>query len=177
MPEEEILNRIFNFLSSVDIPFSFGEVSEEKEFLPGLCIQRSGLLIDNKKLKYPGDILHEAGHLAVSPPSKRKTLDGKLPSGGDQDISEEMMAIAWSFAAALHIGIDPLIVFHEHGYKGGGQSIVENFNNGRFFGVSMLQWTGMSYEEKKAAELGAEPYPKMIRWIREFESPVENAEQ
>ena len=39
-----------------------------------------------------------------------------------EDAGEEMGAIAWSYAAALHIGLDPRVVFHEDGYKGAANS-------------------------------------------------------
>src|SRR6185295_11016435 len=103
--------------------------------------------IDKNKMMYPGDLLHEAGHIAVTAKEKRNMLDGNLEnneSGG----ALEMMAIAWSYAACIHLNLDPHIVFHENGYKGDGESIVENFQQGRFFGTPMLQWCGMTIEPK-----------------------------
>ena len=56
-----------------------------------------------------------------------------------------MMVIAWTYAACLEIGIDPRIVFHPDGYKVGSESILENFGEGRFFGVPMLQYVGLTH--------------------------------
>ena len=132
----------------------------EKTFLPGLDISYGAILADEARLAYPGDMLHEAGHLAVTDPAERNapTLS---PSGGD-----ELTAIAWSYAALRHLGLDPTIVFHANGYKGGAESIAENFNAGHYFGVPLLQLYGMSFEPRQAAEKGVAPYPNMLRWLR-----------
>jgi hypothetical protein len=120
------------------------------------------LVIDEARLRYPGDLLHEAGHLAVATPERRGAMHDNV---GD-DAAEEMMAIAWSYAAALHLAIDPAIVFHKDGYRGGASELLENFNAGLYFAVSTLQWVGMTYDEKRAKNEGAAAYPKMRRWLR-----------
>jgi hypothetical protein len=132
-------------------------------FLDGLMINEGVLLIDEARLTYPGDLLHEAGHLAVTPGEQRKRLRGNV--GGDP--GEEMAAIAWSYAAALHIGIDPAVVFHSGGYLGGSQAILDNFSQGRYFGVPLLQWLGLTADKKNAARLQVAPYPHMLKWLRE----------
>jgi hypothetical protein len=128
-------------------------------FLPGLDIRHGAILVDEARLTYPGDILHEAGHIAVADPAVRgaPTLS---PSDGD-----ELTAIAWSYAALRHLDIDPAAVFHA-AFKGGGASVIENFTAGRFFGVPLLQAYGMSCEPHRAAEKGLPPFPHMQRWMR-----------
>ena len=159
-----ITARIAGFLEEIGIEVRRGEL-HEPTFLPGIGIDRGVLIVDESKMTYPGDLLHEAGHLAVVPPGRR---GGMVMHAGD-DAAEEMMAIAWSYAAALHLGIDVGVVFHEGGYKGGSSAIIENFGNRQYFGVPVLQWIGLTCEEKRAAELGVPPYPHMIRWLREEE--------
>ena len=78
-----------------------------------------------------------------------------------------MGAICWSYAAALHLGIDPAIIFHPHGYRSGSDSLLENFREGRYLGVPLLQWMGLTYEPRQASERGCAPYPHMTRWLRE----------
>jgi hypothetical protein len=86
---------------------------------------------------------------------------------GNDDLQKggEMMAIAWSYAACIHLNIDPHIVFHEQGYKGGGKDIVRSFREGGNMGVPLLQWQGMSYDVKEAKQLNVKPYPFMISWL------------
>jgi hypothetical protein len=131
----------------------------EKTFLPGLEIRGGAILVDEARLAYPGDILHEAGHLAVTDPAVRNapTLS--------PDVGDELTATAWSYAALRHLDIDPAIVFHA-AFKGGGASIIENFSAGRYFGVPLLHCYGMSCEPRQAAEKGVPPFPHMLRWLR-----------
>lgn len=167
--------RIVDFLRGIGLEVRAGAVPQPT-FLPGVFVERGALVIDEARLRYPGDLLHEAGHLAVMPPDRRAATSGDAGS----DAAEEMMAIAWSYAAALQLQLDPAVVFHAHGYRGEGQTIVENFGQGRYFGVPMLQWLGMTVEPAQAATRGVAPYPHMLHWLRPdaaqpapAESPVE----
>lgn len=153
------LDLILPFLARIGIVVTERPLTA-KTFLPGLLIEAGTLVIDREKLKFPGDVLHEAGHIAVVPPSQRASLSDNLQTGP----AEEMAAIAWSYAAALHIGLDPAVVFHEHGYKGGADSILENFREGRYFGVPFLAWCGMTRERNIGA--GEAVYPQMSAWLR-----------
>ena len=159
----EILTKILDFLEEIEIAYSLEQI-DGSTFLPGLKLREGRLVIDVDKLTYPGDILHEAGHLATLPPDIRVMMSDDL--GNDQiHQGGELMAIAWSYAVCTHLKIDPYLVFHEKGYKGGGQSIVENFNEGKYFGVPLMEWYGMTYTQKRALELGTQPFPAMITWI------------
>jgi hypothetical protein len=166
MKHEEILPGIFSFLEQIGISVQHAELTGDC-FLPGLSIENGVVLVDREHLKYPGDILHEAAHIAVVPPAERNTLNAKEIASRKDNAAEEMMAIAWSYAAAVHLGIGPEIVFHEDGYQGGGSHIAENFTEGRYFGVPMLQWVGMCADGKRAEELKVNSYPSMITWLRE----------
>ena len=130
----------------------------EPTFLPGLDIRNGAVLVDETSLLYPGDILHEAGHIAVADPAERNqpTLS---PTPGD-----EMATLAWSYAAACFLGIAAEIVFHLAGYKGGASALVENFTAGRYVGVPLLQFYGMT--SSRGAADGAAVYPRMSRWLR-----------
>lgn len=158
---DHTITKIVVFLREIGLDIQTGAV-EGATPLPGIKVDGGILIFDPGKLKFPGDLLHEAGHLAVKTPTQRQ--EASLDMGSDP--AEEMMAIAWSYAAILHLQLPPEVVFHPEGYRGGSQSLIENFGAGRYLAVPMLQWLGMSYEEKRAKELGALPYPKMIRWLR-----------
>jgi len=163
---QDTTNQIIDFVRSIGIPVTIGSVPDDT-VLPGMIIKNGGLLIDPEKLLYPGDILHEAGHLAVAPPESRAAMDGALDPNSDQAISEELMSIPWSYAACLYLGLEPTVVFHPDGYHGGGKSIIENFSQGRYFGIPMLQWVGLTLDEKNAAEKNLPPFPHMLKWVRE----------
>lgn len=162
-----LIDRITEFFREIGIPCRPGQVPA-KTFLPGIAIERGDLVFDLDLLTYPGDLLHEAGHLAVMSPARRSTAHRTV----GMRAAEEMMAIAWSYAAAVHLQIEPAIVFHPHGYRGGSQALIENFAQGRYIGVPTLQWLGLAAEAKFAKALGVAPYPAMIKWLNDKDDPV-----
>ena len=158
--DDPIQAQILAFLDRIGIPVEIEPVPEGS-FLPGVTVRHGTLVFDPANLPHPGDLLHEAGHIAGTDPAVRGTLEGVSDSQG-----EEMAAIAWSYAAALAIGIDPAVVLHEHGYRGAGANILENFNAGSYFGVPLLDYYGMTAEAKWAGTRGIPAYPVMTRWLR-----------
>jgi hypothetical protein len=166
---EDTLDRFTNpltatlagFLRSINLTVRAGNLPGPT-FLPGLQIQHGALVVDESRLLDPGDLLHEAGHLAVVPPDRRASMH--VDAGADA--AEEMMAIAWSYAVTVHLQLDPAVVFHEHGYRGDAAALIDNFTHGRYIGVPMLQWVGMTLEPPRARERGLPPYPHMLRWLR-----------
>ncbi len=166
--DTNVMEKMIDFVKSIGLPVHFAKL-DEPTFLPGITLQNGGIVIDREKLLYPGDILHEAGHLAVMPPEIRANMNGDLNDGEENHdllVGGEMMAIAWSYAACLHLNIDPLIVFHENGYKGGGANLVDNFNNGNYIATATLQWAGLCNEPKRIKEPGKIYYPQMLKWLR-----------
>lgn len=143
---------IQRFLREIGIPVTAADLPES--FLPGIAIRAGGLLVDRARLEYPGDLLHEAGHLAVAPPEVRSGMSGDIDDMPDL----EWAAIPWSYAAALEIGIDPALVFHGGGYRGHSPGLLRNFELGVPIGLHHLVNAGMTT---------AELYPKMERWLRE----------
>lgn len=154
--------QIVDFLRSIGLTVQARTLTK-RTFLPGIRIERGGLLVDEAALRHPGDLLHEAGHLAVVPAARRPQLTNNVSS----DPSEELMAIAWSYAALVQLQLDPAVVFHDEGYKGGAASLIENFTAGRPIGLPMLQWIGLTLDERNAQAQGLPPYPHMLRWLRE----------
>lgn len=160
------LIKVLQFLTQIGINVHFKTI-DYTTFLPGISIEKGELIIDKEKFLYPGDILHEAGHIAVVPGADRSNLNEHSIGKREQREAEEMMAIAWSYAVCVHLDIDASFVFHDDGYKNGGSNIAENFKEGRFFGVPMLQWTGMAIERKNEDQPNLPIYPKMIKWLRD----------
>ena len=160
MLSDPLAARLVAFAREIGIPVRLGDLPSPT-FLPALDIRHGTIWIDETKGLCPGDILHEAGHLAVADAEQRArpTLS---PDGGD-----EMAAIAWSWAAACHLRLAPEVLFHPAGYKGGSAALIDAFSSGRFFGVPLLQYHGMTIEPRRAVERGLPPFPHMLRWVRD----------
>ncbi|MEA5461197.1 hypothetical protein VB796_19190 [Arcicella sp. LKC2W] len=159
-----VFHKITDFIQKIGIPISYCQIAEQT-FLPGLLIKNGTLLIDKNQLKYIGDTLHEAGHIALMLPEERKNLSGSLEGQNDSE-AIEMAVIAWTYAACLKIEIDPAIVFHPDGYKGDSENILQNFNNGQYFGVPILEWFGMTERIINTQSKNTHSFPNMVSWIR-----------
>ena len=142
---DPLTERLVAFVRSIGIDVRTATLPE-KTVLPGLDIRHGAILVDEARMTHPGDILHEAGHLAVTDPLKRDAPQ-LSPTPAD-----EMTSIAWSYAALRHLDLDPAVVFHDDGYKGEAASLIENFTAGHYFGVPLLQFYGMAVEPRRAAD-------------------------
>ena len=151
---------ILAFLDRIGIPVLFEALGEDT-LLPAMTVRGGVLVLDAARLAWPGDLLHEAGHIAVTDPGVRATLS-EFPS----DAAEVMAAIAWSYAAAIEFGIVLKIVFHDDGYRGGGGYLADAFSSDLFPGMPMLRWFGMTLDRRTAEERGVAPFPHMLRWLR-----------
>ena len=162
---EELIYKMTDFLCRIGLSVRF-ETIEGETVLPGLKLREGTLVVDMEGLLYPGDILHEAGHLATLPAAVRPSMSDRLEAS-DMHQSGEIMAFAWSYAACLHLDIDPHVVFHGQGYQGNGAHVVNEFNEGRAIGIPLMEWYGLCYTPERAAELGETPFPHMIKWVCE----------
>lgn len=136
-------------------------VLDETTFLPGLRVHQGRLQVDAARLRYPGDILHEAGHLAVTPALERP----RVGSDNMQDPGLEIATLAWSYAACLHLGIAPEVVFHPDGYKGEAVGLVAAFRAGGTLGQPLLAWFGLTSWGTQGD--GVVRFPAMVRWLRD----------
>ncbi len=155
---DPLVRRIVAFVREIGIGVEI-RVLDGDTFLPGVAVTAGRLRVDPARLAWPGDLLHEAGHVAVGDPDRPE-------NGVSDDPGEEMAALAWSFAAALHLGLDPSVPFHEGGYRGGGKTLAENFSLGSYVGVPMLAMWGLTLEPHRAKAVGERPYPHMLAWRR-----------
>lgn len=156
--------RIAAFLIEIGIEVLPQEVPQQT-FLPGILVSNGRLLVDETKLLYPGDLLHEGGHLAVVPAALRSQLSDEVELPEMNMDTVEAASIAWSYAAALHLGIDPEVVFHANGYLGQAAALLFSLRMGVVPGANGLQERGMTAAGVRAQELGIPAYPHMIKWL------------
>lgn len=161
----EVVDRIVGFLRDIGIRVEEQPVADDS-FLPGIRIRSGGIDFDREKLAWPGDLLHEAGHIAVTPgPARTRLSDGLEDS--EHAHGGEMEATAWAYAAVRALGLDPAVLFHEGGYRGQSASLLLTYGVGVYPGSMGLSAAGMTLLAQDAAAQGAKAYPEMIRWLRE----------
>lgn len=159
------IKKVIQFLDEIGIAVIEKELPDST-FLPGLDIENDRILVDYAKLKYPGDILHEAGHIAVTSLSERKLIGTeKMPSEWPTQ-GDEIASILWSFAALSHLNLDPDFVFHDNGYKNSSDWYIENFTSGTYMGLPLLQWLKMAYSDKEISKNKNLAFPVMQNWLR-----------
>jgi len=185
MIHAEALAPIETFLNRIGLPVTRAALSEDS-FLPGVMVRQGALIVDPDRLGSPGDLLHEAGHLAVAPARLRGALDGNIDAcaaaliaDADMGVSEaeaaqiartEPQAIAWSYAAALAAGVTPDCVFWAEGYGGqhGGapQLVMMQVAQGFFPGIQGLVRAGMCTAPPPFGDpADPAPFPQMRRWL------------
>ncbi|WP_323766379.1 hypothetical protein [Marinovum sp.] len=160
MPVDPVVPRLLEFVRSIGIEVRDRTLAH-KTFLPGLDIQNGALIVDHGRLAYPGDILHEAGHIAVADKERRMQPVLKPTK------AEEMAAAAWSYAAVCHLNLPVRLVFHEHGYSDGADAMIEAYSNGIGPGLPLLIWFGVTADPHgRQPGTATRPYPEMDRWLR-----------
>lgn len=166
MFRDPVANTIGSFLNAIGIAV-VPTTLVAGTFLPGILVQNGKLLVDETELTYPGDLLHEAGHLAVAQGSVRPSLSGEvLIPGADMD-AVEVQATAWAYAALTHLGLDPTVLFHDGGYSGKSAGLIFTYTNGVYLGAQSLQDLGLTAVGETARKLNLDPYPHMIKWLRD----------
>ena len=142
-----------------DLQFKRATIDWKTQF-PGLDIRSGSILVDEDRLLHPGNILHEAGHIAVHEPARRANAKFSPKRG------EELSALAWSYAAIVKLNLSSELVFYPGSFNGWSTALIDNFAEGRYVGVPLLQRYGMAFEPRIAIERGVDPYPHMVRWVR-----------
>lgn len=152
--------RILPFLEEVGIEVDWiGEYKEQ--LLGGLAIVGGRILIDPEIPVWPGDLLHEAGHIAVVDAADRPTL-GPI----EADATDEMAAIAWSYAASLPCELSMRHLFHHGGYRGDSAALITSYATGHYIGAPMLGLYGMTADLRTALAEGLPAFPSLSRWLR-----------
>ncbi len=150
------LNKIETFIRAIGIDIHRVTLSQDT-FLPGILIEHGKLLVDPEKLFYPGDLLHEAGHIAVTSPAERPLLGGNVTANNSQKEGDEIAVLLWTYAACRHLDLDPSVVFHPMGYKGQSEWLIEQFQQKTYIGLPLLVWMQMTTVDE---------FPVMQHWLR-----------
>lgn len=177
---EPVFEKCAIFLKTIGI--SVHVVPGVTGFLKHVRIVNGNILIDPVSDAVCGSMLHEAGHIAVTPSLFRTAISDDAASaqagmsaylescpnafGIEEDPiargimqSGETEAIAWSYAAAAAIGVDTALPF-QLGFDGEGMDLHTMIAVGSYFGINGLAAGGMTRVRRPDA------FPKMIRWMQ-----------
>lgn len=160
----EYISTILEFFNEIGIEAIEKDV-DGPCFVPGIIILRGVIYYNRERMLYPGDLLHEAGHIAVTLPEERPLSATDELKGWPSD-GDEIVAILWSFAAASHLQIPLDVVFHENGYKDDSQWLIEQFESGTYIGLPLLEWMGLCNSKPLESDPDAPIFPKMTKWLR-----------
>lgn len=150
---------LLDFLAGIGITVREGAVPAAS-FLPGIRLVAGTLVVDRASLRWPGDLLHEAGHIATTPAAARAMLDDQLADDPAIPHRGEAEATAWAWAALTRLGLPAGLLFHEGDYHGHSAGLALTYAMGVYPGATGLAQAGMT-------QLGGENgYPKMQRWLR-----------
>jgi hypothetical protein len=167
MFQQPVTQTIAAFLARIGIGVVSRGLDGQECFLPGILVEQGSLIVDEAALTYPGDLLHEAGHLAVVPAVSRAKLSGDVALPDSNMQSLEAAATAWAYAAIVHLGLDPRVLFHEGGYHGKSAGLLQTYRLGVYLGANGLAEFGMTATGERARAMGVAPYPHMLRWTRD----------
>jgi hypothetical protein len=157
---------IFAFLTRIGLPIA-EDTLPANTFLPGIALRAGGLVVDRDTLMWPGDLLHEAGHLAVLPAALRCEAHDDDPNHADVEHAGELEAMAWAYAAAIELGLPMEVLIHDGGYHGKSRDLLQMYTFGVYPGLRGLCETGMTAASGFTPDCGPLQYPGMLRWLRD----------
>ena len=153
MVKRELLDRVIAFARAIGVEVQEGSLHRVTR-VPGVDIVRGRVQVDPGSLRALGDLLHEVAHVALTPASERSALDEWITGTESQEIS----ALAWTWAVGKHLTLDARDVFHDQVISGNGPTLRDNFGAGQYVGVPMLQVWGLT---------NIAQYPAMTKWSRD----------
>ncbi len=165
LSDAQITDRIVQFLRDIGMTVREEPLPSDC-FLPGIRIAYGCLVVDRHQLRWPGDLLHEAGHLAVVPEALRPTMSDDLEHLPAVAHAGEMEATAWAWAALTHLQLPSHVLFHDGGYRGHAAGLRMNFEMGIYLGVPGLVQAGLAWLPNLSAPSGDPVYPHLRQWLR-----------
>lgn len=179
----EHFDRIVGFLRDIGFPLQVGPFGPAG-FLPGVTIDAGVMRVDPDHLYVSGDLLHEAGHMAVVPARLRPRLGINLEESLRAIIADdpdplaeialhhtETLATAWSYAALRALDMPPETIFFAGGYRMTAEEqarFMQLLDGGNQFGILHLARLGMTGPCGMMAMLhqnALPPFPVMTRWL------------
>lgn len=164
------------FLKGIGFNTERGEVTANS-FVPNITIKNGEIVYNEEALV--GDMLHEAGHLAILPAKYRSICQANVgrsvaeiwkhaDAAGELEVDSPMYraliqasdpeATAWAWAAGKEIGIAEEEIIPDFQYQGTGEEIRSMLSARCYLGINGLRAAGMLDSVKT--------FPKLTRWVQ-----------
>jgi hypothetical protein len=177
---------VLNFLREIGLKVIQRPLTKQEytqEFLPNIVIRNGRLIVDPLRA-LPGDILHEAGHVAIFPARIRPYCSNYSINSGNQmaDVLakagieptiqelkalqycfEDLAPVAWQFAANLKIGF-PSAVGFATGFKGQGMYVHNSILQSVGLHMGHVTSVSLFYLRMTASKAS---FPTMLRWLND----------
>lgn len=176
------IQKTIDFLiNEVGIPVS---IEDGVKGFAGPVIIRNGELVISPEC-HPSALLHEAGHLAITPADFRHLMDGNLYQSfkeidrivTDLDLDPEHIivrafmqmsdpeATAWAWAAGKHLGIPEEDIILDSEYDNSGKLIRMQLSMNGYLGINGIASAGFCKTSKRLANYSGEKcFPELNRW-------------
>jgi hypothetical protein len=169
------LEAAFTFCKAIGIPIEWK--AGVSGFVPGIRIEQGVILVDRGAK--PGDLLHEAAHLAIMPSSFRSKASTNLHQAFksmmdclNEHDPESAIAIAimqcgdteataWSWAAGKACGIPDELIITDSSYDGVGAEIRTMLSLKGYLGINGLSRAGFCRVR------GDNAFPHMNKWMQD----------
>jgi len=179
MKHIETTDRVIQFLLGVGLDVV--ELPGAAGFCKGVRIAGGALYVDRSNLS-PSNLLHEAGHVAVTPGNFRSDLSDDVEDASERMLEKltklgisgcewpenplfratlqcgEAEATAWSYAAGVYLGLAPNQIIARSDFNGDGAAMLTALKMRAHFGINGLHHAGMCTRKD---------YPLMRRWVQE----------
>ncbi len=166
MHHADCFRPIFDFIAGVGIDIVEATLPDDT-FLLGIELRSGGIAVDPDRLVWPGDLLHEAGHLAVLPAALRREAHEDQPNAAEVEHAGEPEAMAWAWAAVVELGLPADVLIHAGGYHGKSGDLLQMYAFGVYPGLRGLCESVMTAAPGFTPDCGPVRYPRMLRWLRD----------
>lgn len=177
-----MLSQTIHFLNHIGLPTAIVDETPKSSFMPHLFIRHGTLEVTRDVLI--GDLLHDAGHLAVIPGRLRHLMHGNLyrsfeaifeqiadlPHDHPEVVamihSDDPAATAWAWACGVHLGIPHEDIITDASFGDAGADIRCMLSHHQYVGIHALQSSGFC-----AAHGMCHPtlpvFPQLQFWVKD----------
>lgn len=174
------LTTVASFLNDIGLEARMVDQLGAPSFLKDVCIDHGTLQFTENALV--GDLLHDAGHLAVIPARFRIQMHGNLYKSFREILKnldhmdpedpeavallngDDLAATAWGWACGRHLDIDPQVIITPESFGHEGDHIRRMLSMNSYFGIQALQATGFCLARDLCVS-GRSVFPKLNFWL------------